>query len=213
MPDVVLPVLNEADALPWVLSRMPAFHRPLVVDNGSTDDSGQIARRLGARVIEEPAKGYGAACNAGLAAAEHDVVCFMDCDGTLDPHSLTPMTTLIANGDADLVLGRRIPQRGAWPPQARLANAALAWRLRRKVGARLHDVSPMRAARRDMLQSLDLVDRRCGWPLEIILKAARSSWRIVEVPVPYRVRFGRSKVTGTVKGSMQTAADMWTLIR
>jgi dTDP-L-rhamnose 4-epimerase len=213
MPDVVLPVLNEAEALPWVLSRMPTSYQPLVVDNGSTDDSAAIARRLGARVVTEPMPGYGAACNAGLEAASDGIVCFMDCDGTLDPRSLPILTRQIVDGDADLVLGRRQPDRGAWPPHARAANAALAWRLRRTSGVYIHDVSPIRAARRDMLLALELTDRRCGWPLQLIVEAALSSWRITEVPVPYHLRYGRSKVTGTMRGTVQSVSDMWPLVR
>jgi glycosyltransferase involved in cell wall biosynthesis len=213
VPDVVLPALNEAEALPWVLSRMPTSYRPIVVDNGSTDDSALIARRLGARVITEPVLGYGAACDAGLRAADDEIVCFMDCDGTLDPSSLPMLTEPISAGAADLVLGRRIPDSGAWPPHARVANALLAWRIRNTSGARIHDVSPMRAARRNMLLALGLTDRRCGWPLQIIVEAARASWRIVEVPIGYHLRYGRSKVTGTARGTAQTIADMWPVVR
>jgi glycosyltransferase involved in cell wall biosynthesis len=213
VPDVVLPVLNEAEALPWVLSRIPASYRPIVVDNGSTDDSALIARRLGARVITEPVPGYGAACDAGLRAADDEIVCFMDCDRTLDPSSLPMMIKPISDNDADLVLGRRIPDRGAWPPHARVANALLAWRIRKISGADIHDVSPMRAARREMLLALGLTDRRCGLPLQILVEAARASWRIVEVPVRYHHRYGHSKVTGTLRGTAHTVADMWPLVR
>jgi glycosyltransferase involved in cell wall biosynthesis len=213
VPDVVLPVLNEAQALPWVLSRMPAQHRPIVVDNGSTDGSPQLALRLGARVICEPQPGYGAACHAGLEAADDEIVCFMDCDGSLDPRSLPGVTDQVAQSRADLVLGRRMPDKGAWSPHARIANAILTLRVRKKTGVAIHDVSPMRAARRNMLRELALHDRRCGWPLEVIMEAARSSWHIVEVPIPYHLRYGRSKVTGTLRGTSQVIADMWPLIK
>jgi glycosyltransferase involved in cell wall biosynthesis len=169
--DVVLPVLDEREALPWVLSRMPAGYDPIVVDNGSSDGSGALARRLGARVVWEPRRGFGAACFAGLSAARHDVVCFMDCDASLDPGDLALVTELVAAGVADLVLGAR---RGAGPLHARLANRLLALELRRRTGARLTDIGPMRAARTTALRELGLVDRRFGWPLEMVLRAAEA---------------------------------------
>ncbi len=122
MPDVVLPVLNEAEAIPWVLERMPAGYEPIVVDNGSTDGSGALAARLGARVVVEPTPGFGAACFAGLCAADDDLVCFMDCDGSLDPADLPDVAGPVLDGSADLVLGSRMADRGAWPVHARLAN-------------------------------------------------------------------------------------------
>jgi hypothetical protein len=148
-----------------------------------------------------------------VAAATNEIVCFMDCDGSLDPRSLVSMIRCLAVDEGDLVLGRRVADKGSWPPHARVANALLAWHLRRKNHAPIHDVSPIRAARRDMVLALELADRRCGWPLEMIVEAARASWRIVEVPVPYRARIGRSKVTGTVRGTVHTVADMWALVR
>ena len=107
MPDVILPVLNEVAALPWVLSRMPEGYRPIVVDNGSVDGSAQCAGGLGALVVEEPVRGFGAACWAGLVASTDDVVCFMDCDGSLDPMDLKAVATPVLRGTADLVLGAR----------------------------------------------------------------------------------------------------------
>ncbi|NEC34979.1 glycosyltransferase family 2 protein, partial [Streptomyces rubrogriseus] len=137
--DVVLPCLNEAGALPWVLARIPAGWRALVVDNGSTDGSADLARSLGATVVTEPRRGFGAACHAGLTAATADVVCFCDCDASLDPGLLTPFVREIRAGTSDLVLGRRRPRaRGAWPVHARAGNLALARMLRRRTGLRLH---------------------------------------------------------------------------
>ena len=128
MPDVVLPVLNELEALPWVLARMPAGYEPIVVDNGSTDGSGALAASLGARVVHEPRPGFGAACFAGLRAARADVVCFMDCDASLDPRELPRVADPVAAGDADLVLGarrrRRSRPRAAREPRARARAAA-----------------------------------------------------------------------------------------
>jgi glycosyltransferase involved in cell wall biosynthesis len=206
MPDVVLPVLDEADALPWVLARMPDGFEPIVVDNGSSDGSAEIARRLGAAVVAEPRRGFGAACWAGLIAATDPVVCFMDCDGSLDPRDLPRVCERLAR--ADLVLGARVPEPGAWPLHARAANRLLALELRRRSHVELRDLGPMRAARRVPLLSLGVADRRFGWPLEMVLRAAAADWRIAEVPVPYRQRAGRSKVTGSVRGTLRAVRDM-----
>ena len=213
MPDVVLPVLDEAGALPGVLAAMPPGYRPLVVDNGSTDGSGDLASQLGALVVREPRRGFGAACSAGLAAAEAEVVCFMDCDGSLDPAELPRVADPVLAGRADLVLGARRAAPGAWPAHARLANRALAFELRRRCGAGLRDVGPMRAARRDDLRRLGIRDRRFGWPLEMVLRAARYGWRIDEVEVAYRPRVGRSKVTGTALGTARAIGDMARVLR
>jgi glycosyltransferase involved in cell wall biosynthesis len=208
MVDVVLPVLDEAEALPWVLGRMPPGHRPIVVDNGSADGSPEIAAALGAVVVRERRRGFGAACFAGLEAAIADVVCFMDCDGSLDPRELPLLSAPVAAGRADLVLGVRRPDPGAWPPHARLLNGLLALELRRRPGLRLRDLGPMRAARRDALLALGIVDRRSGWPLEMVLRANDAGWHISEADVRYRARRGRSKVTGTVGGTLRAVRDM-----
>jgi dTDP-L-rhamnose 4-epimerase len=208
MPDIVLPVLDEADALPWVLARMPHGYRPIVADNGSTDGSAEIAATLGALVVHERRRGFGAACHAGLLAATAEVVVFMDCDGSLDPSDLPRIAAPVLAGERDLVLGARRPERGAWPAHARLANRALCLELRRRSGVRLADLGPMRAARRADLLGLDLRDRRFGYPLEMVLRAAAAGWRIGELPVPYMMRSGRSKVTGTVRGTLRTVRDM-----
>jgi glycosyltransferase involved in cell wall biosynthesis len=208
--EVILPVLDEAQALPGVLGRIPAGFEPIVVDNGSSDGSGDIARKLGARVVVEPQKGFGAACFAGLSAATADVVCFMDGDGSLDPRELTALSDRVADGHADLVLGCRKPtQRGAFPPHARLANRVLSLELRRRSGIRTTDLGPMRAARREELLALRIADRRFGWPLEMVLRAAAAGWRVEERPVGYAPRDGgKSKVTGTVGGTAKAVRDM-----
>ena len=213
MPTVVLPVLDEAGALPWVLARMPAGYAPLVVDNGSTDGSARIAESLGARVVREPQRGFGAACYAGLVAATDDVVCFMDCDASLDPRDLPRVADPVRRADAELMLGARIAERGAMAPHARLANRVLTLELRRRSGIALRDLGPMRAARRDALLALGITDRRFGWPLEMVLRAAAQGWRIGEVDVPYRARSGRSKVTGTLRGTVRAVRDMAGLLR
>ena len=208
MPDVILPVLDERAAIPWVLDRMPAGYAPIVVDNGSADGSGALAARLGAQVVHEPRRGFGAACWAGLSAARSEVVCFMDCDASLDPAQLPRVADPVAGGRADLVLGARAPEPGAWPLHARAANALLAAELRRRAAVPLRDLGPMRAAGRDALLALGLRDRRFGWPLEMVLLAAAAGWRIDEVTVRYRPRAGRSKVTGTVRGTVRAVRDM-----
>jgi glycosyltransferase involved in cell wall biosynthesis len=211
--DVVLPCLDEAGALPGVLAAMPPGYRAIVVDNGSRDGSGEIAHALGATVVSEPVRGFGAAAHAGLRAAEADVVAFCDCDGSFDPADLPRVVEPVLRGDADLVLGRRRPMRGAsWPPHARAANAYLSWRLRRLTGASLHDLGPMRAARREPLVSLGLRDRRSGYPLEMVLRAADAGWRLAETDVSYWPRIGRSKVTGTMRGTLTAVGDMSRLL-
>lgn len=205
MPDVVLPVLNEREALPWVLERVPAGYTPIVVDNGSTDGSADVASRLGAQVVFEPVPGFGSACFAGLTAARADVVCFMDCDATFDASELPRVADPVLAGAADLVLGARA---GGGPLHARLANKGLALELRRRTGIRLTDLGPMRAARREKLLGLDLRDRRFGWPLEMVLRAADAGWSVREVPITHHPRAGRSKVTGTIRGTVRTVHDM-----
>jgi glycosyltransferase involved in cell wall biosynthesis len=211
--DVVLPCLNEAPALTRLLERMPAGYRPIVADNGSTDGSAEVARALGARVVTVPQPGYGAAVHAGILAADplDGVVCVMDADGSFDPAELPSVADPVRAGTARLAVGRRRPVgRGSWPPHARLGNAVLARLLRRATGLRVHDLGPMRAARRDDLLALDLRDRRFGYPLELLIAAARAGWTVTEVDVAYHPRAAgtRSKVTGTVRGTARAIRDM-----
>jgi glycosyltransferase involved in cell wall biosynthesis len=213
MPDVVLPVLDEADALPWVLERVPRGYRAIVVDNGSTDGSADIARSFGAVVTYEPARGFGAACYRGLREATDDIVCFMDADGSLDPCDLPLVAEPVARRDADLVLGERRAEPGAWPLHARIGNRVVAWEVRRRLRVAVRDLGPMRAARREDLIDLGMRDRRFGWPLEMVVRAAGAGWRVAEVPVPYRARTGRSKVTGTLRGTIRTIRDMTHALR
>lgn len=206
--DVILPTLDEAAALPALLADMPPGYRAIVVDNGSTDGSPEIAGACGARVVAEPRRGFGAACWRGLSCATAPVVCFMDADGSLDPADLPSVAGPVLAGRADLVLGARRVAPRAMPPHARLANRYLGWRVSRMTGVTLTDIGPMRAARREPLLALGLEDRRSGWPLEMVLRAAAAGWRIEEVRVPYRARAGRSKVTGTVVGTVGAVRDM-----
>ncbi len=212
MPDVILPALDEASAIGWVLDRLPAGYRPIVVDNGSTDATAQIARRAGALVVTEPRRGFGSACWAGLQAASDDIVCFMDCDASLDPIALPLLVAVLERGDADLVIGERVARRGTWPAHARVANKLLAAEVRRRTTLSLADLGPMRVARRTGLLDLDLRDRRSGWPLEMVLRASRAGWTVVNVPVAYHERVGRSKVTGTLRGTVRAVKDMGRLL-
>ncbi|KLL09812.1 MULTISPECIES: glycosyltransferase family 2 protein [Protofrankia] len=206
--DVVLPCLDEAEALPWVLDRLPPGYRAVVADNGSRDGSARVARERGAVVVDVPRRGYGAAVRGGLLAAGAEVVCVCDADGSLDPAQLPGLVAELTAGRADLVLGRRRPTSPrAWPPHARLGNAVVAQRLRRR-GVPVHDLGPMRAARREALLGLPIADGRFGYPLELLLRAGQAGWRIIETDVDYRPRVGRSKVTGTPLGTARAVRDM-----
>lgn len=207
--DVILPCLNEAEALGWVLGRMPPAVRPIVVDNGSTDGSALIAHDHGAYVIAAPQRGYGAACHAGLLAATAPVVAVMDADASLDPGQLPDLVAPVLRDEADLVVGtRRLVHRRSQSWLLRRANVEVARRLRRRTGLALRDVGPMRAAHRVSLLGLDLQDRRSGYPVETVVRAADAGWRVVAVDVDYFERRGRSKVTGTPIGAWRAVRDM-----
>ena len=210
MIDVVLPALNEAIALPAVLAALPHGYRAIVVDNGSTDGSAEVARAAGAVVVYEPRAGYGAAVHAGVVTATADVVCVMDADGSLDPAELPPLVDLVVSGSADLVIGRRrATEPGAWPWHAHVANRLVARRLSRRLGVTLHDIGPVRVFRRRALLDLGVEDRRFGYPLETLVRAARAQWRITEHDVSYGPRAvgSRSKVTGSISGSVKAVRD------
>jgi glycosyltransferase involved in cell wall biosynthesis len=212
--DVVLPCLDEAAALPGVLAALPDGYRALVVDNGSRDGSPDIAAARGATVIAEPRRGYGAAVHTGLQTAVTEIVCFADCDGSLDPAVLPDLVARVRSG-ADLAVGRRVPAtRAAWPAHARAGNALIAALLRRR-GVPVHDIAPIRAVRRADLLNLDVADRAFGYPLELLLKAGRAGWRIVETDVEYRPRTAgtRSKVSGSVRGTLRATRDIARVLR
>jgi hypothetical protein len=211
--DVVLPALDEAAALPGVLRARPERYRAIVVDNGSTDGTPSVAREHGAVVVSEPRRGFGSACWAGLGAAESDIVCFMDADGSFDAAELPLVTAPVEAGRYELVLGARRAEPGSWPLHARIANRVLALELRRRTGLALRDLGPMRAANREQLVALGVADRRSGWPLEMVLRAHRAGWRISEQPITYHPRIGRSKVTGTVRGTARAVTDMGRILR
>jgi glycosyltransferase involved in cell wall biosynthesis len=213
-PEIVLPCLDEAQALPAVLAGLPRSWPVLVVDNGSTDDTADVAAAAGARVVIEPRRGYGAAVHTGLLNARADLVAVLDGDGSLDPSVLPAMADDVRSGRADLAVGRRVPESArAWPWHARAGNAAIAALLRHR-GVPVHDIAPVRVARRQALLDLNIEDRAFGYPLELLLRAGAAGWRITEMPVPYRMRAGgRSKVSGSVRGSVRAARDMAGLLR
>ena len=207
--DVLLPCLDEAAALPWIMGRMPTGFRPLVIDNGSRDGSAQLAADLGATVVHAERRGYGAACHAGLVAATAPLIAVMDADASLDPLQLPDLIAPLVRGEADLVVGvRRLTHRRAQPWALRLANAELARRVRRSTGLSLRDIGPMRASRREALLGLDIQDRRSGYPVETVVRAADAGWRVAAVDTDYLLRRGRSKVTGTALGAWRAVRDI-----
>ena len=210
---VVLPCLNEAESLPVVLAAIPVGYHCMVVDNNSTDDTAAVARWHGAEVITESRPGYGAAVHAGVMAARTPLVAVLDGDGSLDPADLPRLVAELERG-ADMVIGRRRPVSGLrWPWHARLGTAAVAWRLRTRHRLDVHDIAPMRVVRRDALLALGVNDRRSGYPLELLVRAAAAGWRVVEVDVEYGPRLGgKSKVSGSVRGSFTAAVDFWKVI-
>jgi glycosyltransferase involved in cell wall biosynthesis len=208
--DVVLPCLDEAAALPGVLDALPDGYRAIVVDNGSTDGSPAVAAARGAKVVHETKRGYGAAVHAGLESATADIVCFADADGSLDLAELSRLVEPVRRGEADLAVGRRVPTgRHVWPWHARAGNRVLALLLRRR-GLPVRDIAPLRAARRQALLELGVTDRAFGYPLELLIRAQRAGWRVLELDVSYRERAKgtKSKVSGSVRGTLRAVRDM-----
>ena len=208
--DLVLPCRDEAAALGDLLPRVPDHFAVIVVDNGSSDGTGDVARSFGARVVTEPLPGYGAAVHAGLLAAERDLVAVMDGDGSFDPDDLLPLLDDVRSGRADLAVGRRRPvDDGVWPWHARLGNALVVAWLRRRIDLPAHDIAPMRVFRRRAMLDLDLRDRRFGYPVELLQKVVEAGWRLVAHDVAYhpRAEGTRSKVSGSVSGTLRTARD------
>lgn len=211
---VVIPCLDEAGALPGVLRAMPTGYQSIVVDNGSRDGTPDVACAHGATVVRESVRGYGAAVQAGLAAAQTDVVAFLDGDGSMDPGEL-PRLVVQLGDDVDLVVGRRRPiGSGGWPLHARLGNELLAYRLRRHYGLNVHDIGAMRVARTSSLRALGPMHPRFGYPLELLVRAADSGWRVREQDISYRARVaGKSKVSGSVLGTARVVRDFWAVTR
>jgi glycosyltransferase involved in cell wall biosynthesis len=206
----VIPCRDEAAALPTALADLPEGVRAIVVDNGSRDGTAEVARELGAVVVVERRPGYGSAVHAGVLAASADVVAVMDGDGSMTARDLRPLIDDVVGGRADLAVGRRrAVEAGAWPWHARAGNAAVLWWVRRRTGLAVHDVAAMRVAHRAGLLALDVRDRRCGYPLDLLVRAQRAGWAIVEHDIEYRRRAEgtRSKVSGSVLGTLRVAAD------
>jgi glycosyltransferase involved in cell wall biosynthesis len=208
---LIIPALNEAKCLSSLLAEVPMdiIDQLIVVDNGSTDNTSQVAREAGAVVIFEPLRGYGYACKAGSTVAKGDVLVFMDGDGSFVPSEITVLLEPLAQGTADLILGSRKlhdTEKLAMPAHQRIGNRLVAWLLRQRYGLKLSDLGPFRAIRRELLLGLDMQEHTYGWPLEMIIKTLNKEKKIVEVPITFRPRLaGRSKVSGTLQGTLLTA--------
>jgi glycosyltransferase involved in cell wall biosynthesis len=216
---VIIPALNEERAVGRVVSAIPDWVDDIVVvDNGSDDRTAEVARRHGARVIEEPRRGYGAACLAGISAlGEPEVVVFLDGDCSDSPREMALLVDPILNDEADLVVGSRVlgqREAGALPVHARFGNRlacgliALIWK------ARYTDLGPFRAIRRSTLEALEMKDQDFGWTVEMQVRAAQLAFRVREVPVSYRRRVGRSKISGTIRGTLGAGTKIvWTILK
>ncbi len=214
MTAVIIPARNEAQAISLVLAELPRqlVHEVIVVDNGSTDGTAEVARSAGARVVVEPTPGYGWACLSGLAALspEVDTVAFMDGDHSDYPEDLPTLLEPIAEGRADLVIGSRTAcaQAGSLTPHQRFGNRLACALMRWCFGVRFTDLGPFRAIRREALERLQMHDQAFGWTVEMQAKAARARLRVVEVPVRYRPRIGRSKISGTLSGTVRAGVTI-----
>ena len=215
---VIIPALDEEQSIEAVIEAIPRdiVDEVIVVDGGSRDATREVARERGARVLDEPQRGYGRACARGASDAHGDVVVFLDADGAADPLDIRALLAPIAEGSADLVLGSRLGPghdaaalSAAMPVHQRLGNAVAARLIRVRHGVPVTDLSPFRAVRRAMLLALPIEDLTFGWPTEMIVSAARARWRIIEVPVSCRPRSGgRSKVSGTLRGTALAAVHV-----
>ena len=205
---LIIPALNEAESLGHLLGEVPTnlIHQVIVVDNASTDGTAEVARSGGAQVIREPRRGYGYACASGAAAAEGEILVFMDGDGSFVPGELPNLLVPLSEERADLVLGSRSlnsPSQETMPLVQRFGNQLFVWLLNKRFKLKLTDLSPYRAIWRALLLELDMQEHTYGWPLEMIIKTRLRRKRIIEVPVSYRSRFGgQSKVGGTLSGSL-----------
>jgi glycosyltransferase involved in cell wall biosynthesis len=203
---IVIPALDEEQAIARVIADIPEWVDEIVVaDNGSRDRTAEIARQAGARVVHERERGYGAACQAGIGALrDADIVVFLDGDHSDDPRELAALVGPIAEGRADFVIGSRVTgraARGSLTPQQRFGNWLACRLIRGFWNVTYTDLGPFRAIRRKTLDALAMTDRKYGWTVEMQIKAARTGVRTLETPVSYRQRIGRSKISGTLRGS------------
>jgi len=208
---VIIPALNEAESLPLVLDELPPVDTVIVVDNGSTDNTADLARDCGATVVSEPKRGYGNACLAGIAALGDelpDVIVFLDADHSDHPEELALLVNPILNDDADFVLGERVSlaQPGSLMPQQRAGNMLATQLIQHFTGFTYKDMGPFRAIRGDALREMRMQDRTWGWNVEMQMKAIQADLRVQEVPVNYRPRIGQSKISGTVSGTIRAGA-------
>ncbi|MBL4884833.1 MAG: glycosyltransferase family 2 protein [Planctomycetaceae bacterium] len=217
---VIIPALNEQESLPMVLQAIPETGRVIVVDNASEDQTAAVAAKHGADVVKENRRGYGAACLAGLAYLEANIpdckiIVFLDGDFSDSPEKLLDLVAPIHENQADFVLGSRLTgqmEPGAMPPQARFGNQLATFLIWLLLGKRFTDLGPFRAIRRDSLNQLKMCDQNFGWTVEMQIKAVEHRLRILEIPVPYRVRIGTSKISGTVRGTVLAGYKILLLI-
>ena len=216
---VVIPACDEEEAIGKVLQDIPNIAQQIVVvDNGSSDRTAEVARRLGAHVVGEPRRGYGQACLAGIAQLDcPDIVVFLDGDYSDYPEDMSALVKPIITDCADMVIGSRVlgqREKGALLPQARFGNWLATFLIRLLFGVTFTDLGPFRALRYDALMRLEMQDRDFGWTAEMQVKAARLSLRSAEVPVRYRRRIGTSKITGTLSGTLRAGYKiLWTIFR
>ncbi|MDP8244204.1 MAG: glycosyltransferase family 2 protein [Candidatus Hinthialibacter antarcticus] len=216
--EVIIPAYNEEHSIAQVIEAIPAgcVERIIVVDNASTDATASLAREAGAHVVYEGQRGYGSACLRGIEeASDADVILFLDADFSDDPSKAPELLSPIINNKADLVIGSRIlgdADPGALPPHARFGNILACFLIRRLYGYAFTDLGPFRAIRRDALERIEMKDTNYGWTVEMQVKAAIAGLRCVEIPVPYKIRIGRSKISGTISGSVKAGVKiLWTV--